>query len=236
MSAQRKYIHGTVNDSSITSILQQAHIQNITAGKLAVLDAYGRFRIPALVGDTLIISHIGFQDLTCVVEEDWFTPELLEFELRPDPIFLPEVVINDFPDYARFKQLILEAEPEPELEIYGMATIPAFQKEVSEEDLQNSTVGLSFAIPFNLDGLSKKGREKKKMQEILQNRRKSDIANQKFNREWVSEMTKLEGDELTDFIAYCKFSVDYLAETAVYEIHIKMMALLDDFNSEKDES
>ncbi len=74
------------------------------------------------------------------------------------------------------------------------------------------------------------------MQEILQSKRKTNLANQKFNREWVAEMTKLEGDELTEFISYCKFSIDYLAETTVYEIHNKMMALLDDFNSERDES
>ncbi len=130
-SAQRKYIHGIVRDSSITSILEQAHVRNITTSKLAVLNVYGKFRIPAQKGDTLIISHIGFQNLVKVVEESWFKEELLEFELSPDPIFLPEVVINDFPDYDRFKQMIVEIELEPELEIYGMWTLPSNEEKIT---------------------------------------------------------------------------------------------------------
>ena len=45
-------------------------------------------------------------------------------------------------------------------------------------------------------------------------------------------MTDLSGEELTNFIAYCKFSIDYLVETTVYDIHLKMMALLVDFKAE----
>ena len=48
-------------------------------------------------------------------------------------------------------------------------------------------------------------------------------------------MTSLEGDELTSFIAYCKFTPEYIAETYIYFIHEKMMALLDDFPDEQAE-
>ncbi|MFK7951865.1 MAG: hypothetical protein AB8B73_03390 [Ekhidna sp.] len=231
-TAQRRYIHGIVKDSSITNILGEAHIKNITSGKLAVLDPYGKFRIPAQLGDTIIITHIGFENLIETVSKNWFKEGLLEFSLNPDPTFLPEVVINEFPDYTRFKQMILEAEPESELEVYGMNAVPKFEKNVTEDDLSNSTVGLSVGIPIDLDVFSKKGKEKKKMQKILQNKRNIELANKKFNREWVAEMTDLKGEELTSFIAYCKFSIDYLVKTSVYDIHHKMMALLDDFKSE----
>lgn len=234
-TAQRVYIHGIVQDSSITSILQEAHIRNVSSGKLAVLDVYGKFRIPAQAGDTLVISHIGFKDLIKTVDQNWFTKELLEFNLIPDPIFLPEIVINDFPAYARFKQMIINAETEPKLELYGMNSLPKLKKEI-REDIQNNTIGLSVGIPINLDVFSKKGKEQKKMQKILDQKRKTDLVNRKFNRDWVAEMTELEGEELTDFIAYCNFSIEYLAETTVYDIHLKMIALLDNFKAERMDS
>lgn len=229
-------MHGLVQDASANSILREAHIQNISAGKLAVLDAYGKFRIPAKVGDTLIISHIGFKDLIKVANENWMDIEQLMFELEPDPVFLPEVVITDFPEYSRFKQMIVETELEPELELYGMSSLPKPKKEISQEDLQNTSIGLSVSIPFDLEGLTKKGREKKKLQEILQNKGMVDLAYRKFHRDWVSEMTLLDGDQLTNFILYCKFEPKYLAETPLYNIHQKMMALLEDFKSEQSES
>jgi hypothetical protein len=156
-----------------------------------VLDAYGRFRIPVQAGDTLIISHIGFKDLAKVVEESWWSIELIKFELQPDPVFLPEVVISDFPEYDRFKQMIVETQPEPAFELYGMANIPKSTKEITEDDLQNSSIGLSISIPFDMEGMTKKGREKKKMQEILRYKSIVDLAYQKFNREWVADMTQL---------------------------------------------
>lgn len=234
-TAQRKYVHGLVKDSTSLNVIKEAHIRNITSQKLAVLDAYGKFRIPVAEGDTLIISHIGFKDLVEVAKKEWFEKELIQFELESDPIFLPEVVVNDFPEYERFKQMILETEEEPELELYGMSSIPKFVEEVSEEDLQSSSIG-SIAIPFDLETITKKGKEKKKMQDILTNKRSTNQAYEKFNREWVAEMTLLEGEELTDFIDFCNFNLDYLVETSVYDIHIKMMALLEDFKDERSDS
>ena len=69
----------------------------------------------------------------------------------------------------------------------------------------------------------------------MQNQESRDKARTKFTRDWVSEMTRLEGDKLTSFIAYCNFSEKYLVETPEYVIHEDMMALLPKFLEEYDQ-
>ena len=44
------------------------------------------------------------------------------------------------------------------------------------------------------------------------------IIHEKFNRELVADLTQLEGDSLSTFIAYCNFSEDYLYESDLYTI------------------
>ena len=86
-------------------------------------------------------------------------------------------------------------------------------------------------IPFDLERFTKKGKEKKKLAEILEHERKWKLANEKFNREWVASISNLDGDELTSFIAFCDFSADYIIETHLIDIKNEVLALLDDFKS-----
>ena len=70
------------------------------------------------------------------------------------------------------------------------------------------------------------------MQQIRKQRHTTSTAYLKFTREWVGENTKLEGDKLTSFIAYCDFSVEYLASATLFDIHQRMMAILPEFLEE----
>ncbi len=103
---------------------------------------------------------------------------------------------------------------------------------VTEEDLQK---GPTLGFRFNMDGLTKKGKERKKLKKILERKGTVFKAQSKFNREWVAKETKLAGDQLTSFIAYCNFTPEFLAETTLYVIHEKMMAKLNDFMAEVSE-
>ncbi|MEQ9406060.1 MAG: carboxypeptidase-like regulatory domain-containing protein [Cyclobacteriaceae bacterium] len=234
--SQRSEVNGVIKDLETQEPLIGAHIQNLTSDKLAISDGSGRFKIPVQISDTLMISFTGYQLLGWVVEQSWFEKDEVEFLISTDTIYLQEVVVGVLPDYDRFKQLILETDPPDTFEIYGMASLPPFgPPPITEKDLQNPVFGPSMGITFDVEGLTKKGKEKRKMQDILKDKPLMDKAYGKFNREWVAESTRLEGDELTSFIAYCKFTPEYLAKTPLYLIHEKMMALLQDFEAEGSE-
>ncbi|MEP1095447.1 MAG: hypothetical protein ABJG78_10075 [Cyclobacteriaceae bacterium] len=234
--SQRRYMYGVVRDSVTKEEILGAHIRNLSAKKLAIADEYAQFRIPAQVGDTLMFSHVGFQVLGWVVQESWFEKKK-EFLLTIDTVYLEEVVIGEFPEYSRFKQMIVDTDVEDTSFWYHGVPQTVMQEHnvLEKKDINNPIYMATHPISFLHHSFSKKAKEQRKMQQINKNQHFITKSRQKFTREWVGEMTQLEGDHLTDFIAYCKFTPKYLAETELFFIHEKMMALLDDFMQEHSE-
>ncbi len=230
-------MYGVVKDSVTKEEIIGSHIRNLTSGKLAISDEYGKFRIPAQQGDTLMISNVGYQILGWVTEETWFSQEIVEFHLPVDTVYLEEVVIGEMPEYSRFKQMIVDADADDTSFWYYGVDQPNMQENTVLEKKQytNPVYIVTHPIGFLHNALSKKEKEKRKMQQIRKNQHVTSKVRQKFTREWVSEMTKLQGDQLTDFIAFCKFTPKYIAETELYMIHERMMALLDDFMVQQSE-
>lgn len=236
--SQRDYIYGVVSDSSSSEAMIGVHVKNITAGSLTNTNLKGAFKIPAKSGDSLILSYIGYQNKIVVVDEN--TPkEIIYFKMSQNATMLNEVEVNVFPEYWRFKQLIVESQPvHSTLVVFGLDAIPldayelsANEQKIKPADYHAPTIG----IGFDLGKLGKKGKEKRKVEKLLARQEMERAAHRKFNREWVAKETKLKGDELTDFIAFCKFTTEYLVESTVFDIHGRMMALLDDFQAQNDQ-
>lgn len=227
--AQRKLVYGIVQDQDTKEVVIGSHIRNLATGRATSSNHEGLFTISAKVGDTLLFSNIGYQRLGWVAEENWFDESRVEFFMSPDTIMLQEVVIGKLPEYDHFKQLIIETQPvDTDLEIFGLAAIPMDVPVATEADMQRTT-GLSMGFTFDMDGLTKRGKEKRKLEKILERKGITQKAQSKFNRDWVAKETQLSGDKLTSFIAYCDFTPEYLTKTTLYAIHEKMMALLSDF-------
>ncbi len=224
-------MYGIVKDSTTKEEIIGTHIRNLSSDKLAIADEYGKFRLPVQVGDTLMLSNVGYQVLGWVAEESWFAEERVEFLLPVDTVYLEEVVIGEFPEYTRFKQMIVNAEVEDTSFWYHGVPQPSMEEHtvLEKKEFTNPVFIATHPISFLHNAFSKKEKEKRKMQQISKNKHITTKARQKFTREWVGEMTKLQGDQLTDFIAFCKFTPKYIAETRLYIIHERMMALLDDF-------
>lgn len=237
--AQRDYIYGVVLDSTTSEPMIGVHIRNITAGLLTNTNVDGEFKIPIKPGDSLVLTYIGFKSVV-FNSFDQHSDEVLKFYLSQETTELPEVIVNVFPEYWRFKQQVIDTqEMDSSYVVFGLDAIPldAYPLGANEEKIQPPDYHApALAIGFDLGGLTKKGKEKKKLEKLLAKREIERSAYRKFNREWVAQETNLSGDTLTDFIAYCKFTPEYLVESTLFDIHQRMMALLDDFNKDREKS
>lgn len=233
--AQRTYVYGVVKDSSNHEKLVGVHIQNINAGSLTSTNEKGVFRLPAQPGDTLVVSSIGYQTLAWIVDSSWFENEKeREFLLPVNTIQLDEVVVGDFPAYEDFKEQIISTEVvDSSFTVFGVPQVVMKQyNQLEKKQYLNPKFVFFHPVSAIHHSFSKREKEKRKMQQILKSKHTTTEAYLKFTRAWVSENTKLEGDKLTDFIAYCDFSVEYLAESTVFDIHQRMISLLPDFLAE----
>ncbi len=62
-------------------------------------------------------------------------------------------------------------------------------------------------------------------------KKRERVINAKFNRVLVGDITHLDGDELSKFIALCNFSEDYLYETDFYTIMEDLHTKLTDYQN-----
>lgn len=237
VSAQRNYVYGIVRDSLSQESMIGVHIQNIDAGSLTSTNAEGKFKMPVQVGDTLVLSSVGHKTLAWIADSSWFSQPEVTFDLPVNTVYLDEVVVGEFPEYERFKDLIIKEQPEDTtFEIFGVPRVvmdPYPQMEKSE--YLNPVFAFFHPISAIHHSVSKKEKEKRKMQHIRKTKYVTEKARLKFTREWVSENTKLEGDKLTSFIAYCNFSDAYLASASEFAIYELMMDLLPKFLEQYEE-
>ena len=218
------------------SPIHGAHVYDNSNNILTISNTEGKFLIPVDLGDSILISHVGYKSVDILVDS-LLVSEVLYVSLQVDSIMLDEVQVL-FPTYLSFKEQILATDPkDSSFQIYNFDKVDysqvSFAQPPSTQDPNMENRGVVAGARFNLEGLTKSGKEKKKYRKLKEQEILVLKANHKVNREWVSEFTKLEGERLTDFIAFCNFSPDYIVETPIYIIREDMMELLKKYKSEE---
>ena len=228
--AQREMIEGMVLDKNKTGI-PSVHVRNLTIDKITVSSEKGVFHMPAQSGDTLFLTSVGYKSLEIIVENNWFN-SLVNLTMIESSIELDEITINSIPSIEFFKERVanLELKDSAEFWYFGVDK-PVFTGDKMVET--NKYKSLFFAIiqptSFIHYNVSKKEKEKRKIYTITKTKPVRERALKKFTREWVKTETGLDGDQLTDFIAFCDFNIDYLDSYSLYIIKENMMTKLEQF-------
>ena len=113
--AQRKapvvQFSGIVLDSQDSSaVLPGVHIYVPKAGRGTVSNMLGYFSMPVLVGDSVVISYLGYQKQHFKIPNNAGEAITVIVELSPDTTYLPEITIFPYPTEQLFKQAILSME------------------------------------------------------------------------------------------------------------------------------
>ena len=98
---------GVVVGADSTTGVPGVHVYVPKAGRGTTSNLYGYFSMPALVGDSVIISAIGFERILYVIPGDRGENITEFFELKTDTTYLEEVEIFPFPTEKDFKQAVL---------------------------------------------------------------------------------------------------------------------------------
>lgn len=96
------------NDSA--AVLPGVHIYVPKAGRGTVSNMLGFFSMPVLVGDSIVISYIGYQKQYYRIPNNIGEAITVIVELSPDTTYLPEITIFPYPTEQLFKQAILAME------------------------------------------------------------------------------------------------------------------------------
>jgi len=224
---------GKIIDDSLGVALASVHLWNESTRKGSISDDSGAFSIRVKNRDTIVFSAIGYDSYVMVV-----SPSLIEagfVRLKPRTYEIDEVVIRRFSSYESFIYQAVHLDlPEPEIEetreyIQAISTAAALEAD-RERAIKEKVERFGYTIPLG-KGVDPAKAFKEKM---IRQKEREQIIHAKFNRELVGDITHLEGDELTRFIALCDFSEDYLYETELYTIIQDLYAIFHDYQNMKD--
>lgn len=230
-----KVFPGKVIDDSLGFALPSVHIWNESSRTGSISNGSGEFLIHVRDQDTLVFSAIGYYSHVQVVSP--LVDQKVVVRLKSKKYEIDEVLVRRFRSYESFKYAVVHHDlPESEtaelkayLKITSIAVaLEADREKAIEDKLETGRFG--YITPLG-KGIDRKKAFKEKIADL---EKKEKVIHAKFNRKMVSELTLLDGDELTEFIALCDFSDDYLYETDLYTIIEAMYAKLSDYQNRRD--
>ena len=90
---ERNSVQGLVKSGN--TLLKNVHVKNISSGKFSVSGENGTFQLNMTVGDTLVLSHVGMEDLISFINREDLQQLPLTFEMIESSQELREVVVDE---------------------------------------------------------------------------------------------------------------------------------------------
>lgn len=90
---ERSQITGRVENAAVP--LQNVHVKNITSGKFSVSGPSGEFLLSIKAEDTLVLSHVGMNDLIFFITKEDLAQDPLIFRMTESSNELREVTVGE---------------------------------------------------------------------------------------------------------------------------------------------
>jgi hypothetical protein len=204
---------GNVFDGITFFPIKEANIYNFNSKKYCFTNNDGNFEILVTKGDTLVITKPIYKQVLIEITDEIMNRKALEISVYYKVITLKEVNVYALPStYEGFRKEFLNT---------NLSNYYTFIEGVNLSDqqrIQTNSGNLLSLIPgkvgqavthpisFLYDTFSRKAKLGRLYQKLVENQDEVDNLPKKYNRELVTYLTGLEGDELLDFMTYCKFS------------------------------
>ncbi len=182
---------GWVLDRVLVAPLSDVHVLNKTRNVVTISGPNGAFSLHGSVGDSIIISSVGFETKRCVIPDTASQPVYL---LESKIYLLQGAVI--FPDTMRLSGL--DRALRNDAGNYSMR--PGW----------GAGVVVSGPVTFLYNALSKTGKQERSYLAKVTGKDEDVVIGSKFNGEIVKKLTNLRGDELIRFMTWCGFTRRYL--------------------------
>lgn len=158
-------INGTITEARTKQPLPNITVINKRLWRGTVTNETGNFRISVLPGDTIYFRSVGY--ITKLYPVPVNTPDeaTIQITLEEGNILLEEIQVTIGPDYEKVNRYLRnqKKKPEPRAVVKAAPPKPLYEEKVFTPPPAN----LASPISFIYDQLSKEGRDRRKLQEIL---------------------------------------------------------------------
>ena len=219
--AQSYVLKGTVVDRDSSFAVPNSYVVNNKTYFGTVSNGIGYFEIPVSMGDTLVISNVGYQFYYLAIDSALVTGirEELLIKLVPRNYLLDEVSI-----YA-----ITSNNPR---------TMPKSEPRVprNEDIRMPQAVAPTLANPLDLLYYSF-GKRPKQLQALRQLQREDyyrQMLEEGSNRQIIEELTGIPKAEMEAFMFYCKYSETEIRTFNDYQFLVSLLDCYEEYEREKE--
>ena len=191
------------------------HILNTSTNTLSISDENGFFSLTMNKTQVLRFSAVGFRTY-------YFTIKGKAEDVMYKRITLQTVTVG-------LKNVDIVAKEEPRAErFFRPKPVPAFTWGYQGEQHE---VGPNLGNPVSLlyDWLSKEGKQKRKLEELLKEEAVKKLVAKRFESDLFWELTGLTGKELNEFKEYCNLSDHFVATSSDYDFLLKIKKCFNTF-------
>ncbi|MBN2894157.1 MAG: carboxypeptidase-like regulatory domain-containing protein [Bacteroidales bacterium] len=227
-------ISGKVIDAETLKPVPLVFMLNTTKMHGANTDTSGKYRILMMKNDSIRISCIGYYT-------EYWQPDFSEANAQ-NKINTPIYIVPQ--TYPLGKIDIYQVRWESF--VYDMSNLELQEDEtqirlikwisriVENEDLASINVKSGIQIPLPIYTSREKQLKKIKQQQRIDELNRQ--AEEKFNKQLVSNITKLEGPELDEFMKYCSFDRNFIIQSSEYELIVIIQDIFEEYklNPKKD--
>jgi hypothetical protein len=218
----KQIFKGRIIDFLISQPLEDSYIHNLSTGATVFSNEKGDISIGVKGCDTLAITRVGYNPEFIILNDSLLQiKDRVYIRLLMKAILLREIKIYAVKPYPVFVKDLSKKE-EHILDIEG---IHLSKEEKEQMEKQSSSGGnilaatpLAHPFTFFYEQYSRKARLKREYADLIQHNDELSVLQQKYNPDIVKQITKLEGNELEDFMVYCSFSYYTLVVSSKQEI------------------
>lgn len=219
--SQKSYVLGRVIDSKTKKGIPDATVVNKKTKQITRSSEKGDFLLWVSWGDSIKVSSVGYK--TTGIEWDGRTPDPT-IEMKQEAIVLQEVVVKD-KRMEQIKQQIDELLASPEAD--GKLHWKDLANVINTNTSTPGSIGISIDALYDL--FSKEGKSKRKLEAMKQEDLRKLLVEYRYNKEYVSYVTKLKGEELLDFMSFCKLPDDFVLTANEYDLTFQVFQCLEEF-------
>jgi hypothetical protein len=202
-SAQ-KFLTGRIFSKNGTDTLMSVSIHNITEQRYDLSDEDGSYRIQVMPGDHVAFSSVGYKADTVTITESILTAAYpIYLAVRPQTLQSVSVQYNNY-------QLDSMDRRKEYAWVYNNGNTPRF-----EHQRQGDGVGVEMNIFRNA---SKPEKQRERLQKRLAKEEQDYYVNFRYSKEYVTKITRLQGDSLIEFMKKYRPSYDYCRKAATVDI------------------
>ena len=220
-------IAGYVHDKQSMEPIPYVNIFVKQTRRGTITNADGYFLLKARLNDSVVYSSVAHKrEYTLITDSIAEINEALVVFLEPRQYEIGSIDIIALRRYQQIKYEITNMKPIDDAFSYSKRNFPLRPGDIDFIPLSEiSGPGISFSpISALYDAFSKEGKERRKLEELMQKDKLKDLVESKISYKKIGALLRINELETEQFINWCNFSPEFLSRINDYDFIMLLLS------------